>query len=65
MRTGILFGIIAILYAVVFYLAVVFAPPEPIYTEDWKEAQKLVRECEGTAVVSKTLSGFEVTCYVP
>ena len=63
MKIEFLLGILAALYVLIVYLAIEFAPPDPVYAETWKEARRIVKECNGTAHIEETLSGFEVTCY--
>jgi hypothetical protein len=62
--SGILLTVL--LYAIVIYLAIVFSPPEIYITDDWREAQKFSRECEGHVTTEEimTIHGrqYEMTC---
>jgi hypothetical protein len=54
------------MYIVLTYLAIVFAPVPGVVTDDWREAKRLQRECEGHSITTQTYTAYgieyEVTC---
>jgi hypothetical protein len=58
--------LVVVLYAAIVYLALIFAPTPVFITDDWREAQKFSRACNGyvttVEVITRYGREYEMTC---